>query len=449
MTPAATMRMPTRRRWLALGAVFALGTAVVGADAALKRAPHAGFVLPDADLTLATANLPAAWATLEDSPAFTRIRSVAPQIYQQLGLASRHRTGIRWTPVRWYVWFGRPTALSVSQRDWVMCCRPGLLLRAARALGLLDATAWRTGFLLIGSAQPIVDALARDGVSVEDLDLPQTVAISWRRDPAGEAEIDFSGDWSVRGVVEMREVEIDVRLARRRADTWPGDPTTTLFVSRTEIIDQLLPTDWPAFPFSAELERAWEEFCARLPAEWDASAESYQFALGSVDMRGVVPVPELGVILRPDAPFAPLNAPPRAIPYVWGVTSGWMEPWLGEPLSLYSASDRRIRVFVNQEPTMSRLLDEPLTGRNVPYDARLEADFDKIAEIAQRLVRIAAREHLLPAYSEQDVEHEITPYIEAIGELGRLTVEGRLTGGQLEFAGEFKPPAHTEEASET
>jgi hypothetical protein len=323
-----------------------------------------------------------------------------------------------------------------------------MLLRAVHALGLLDATAWRAGFLLIGSAQPIVDALAREGVSIENPG-PQTVALNWRGNLAGEAEIDFSGDWSVRGVVEMPDVEIDGRLARRRADAWPGAPAVTLFVSRMAILDELLPSDWPDVPFGEELERAWEEFRAKLPTGWDDSAESYQFALGSVDTRGVVPVPELGVILRPDASFAPLEAPPRALPYVWGVTSGWMEPWLGEALSLYAASDRRIRVFANQEPTMSRLLDPPLTGRAVPYDARLEADFAELATIARAIARIAAREQLLPAYSEQDVEHEIAPYIDAIGELGRLTVEGRLTGGQLEFAGAFEPPADAEDVGET
>ncbi len=439
-TPAARAR--SRRGWwaLALGALIA-GTAAL-ADGILKRAPHSGFVLPGADLSMSASNLPAAWDAFEHSPAFDRIQAEAPQVYQRIGLFSRHRTGIRWTPLRWYVWFGRPLSVSQSSGEWVMSCRPGLLLRGADALGVLDHANWREGFLVIGTSAQVVDSILRDGVKVHASENFDAISVAWNHEPAGNATIRFTDVWKIEGTVRVDEFEeLPGPAAQRRAAEWPGTPAATLFATRAGLLDALLPDAWPEFPFTAELERAWDDFRAKLPREWDASTDSYQFALVSVDTRGIVPVLEFGVVLRSSVPFAPLPMPHAGIPYVWGITPGWMDPWRGEPLSLYAASGQRMRAFANQERTMNSVLEDARPGRIVPYDARLDVDFAQIADIAKALARKAAQEQLLPAFDANDVERDVLPWIAAAGELGRLQIEGRFAGAELHFTGALLPPA--------
>jgi hypothetical protein len=444
MTAAEHTRARFRRGWLILASTVIAIVLVAVVDAYLKRAPHTGFVLANADFSATAPNLPVAWAQMERSAAFRRIREEVPQIRQRLELVSRHRTGIRWTPLRWYVWCGRPIAISESDGEWVMSCRPGLLLGAARALDLLGHARVRDGFLILGTSQDIVDTLVRHGTAVDFERPSDSVSISWRAHSQGEATLRFARECEVSGSILVEPAGDQPTVRNRNIAPWPGSPALSLYVSRRADLDELIPDVWPDFPFSSELQHAADDFRARLPSDWNASADSYNYVLVSVDTRGVVPIPEFGVILRSAGPFPPLPAPQGSIPYIWGATPGWMQPWRGEPLSLYAASDRRTRVFANQERAIDSVLSVRITERISASDARLDADFTQIASIARALVRTAAKEQLLPAYSPQDAEREILPWIDAVGEMGQLTLDGRVVGDRLEFSGAFSTPAETD-----
>jgi hypothetical protein len=440
MTPARSLR-PARRGWIALAAVAVVVALLAAVDTALKRAPHAGFVLPDADLAVSSPDFPRVWSEFEASDAFARIQSEAPEVYHRLGVYLRRSTGIRWTPLRWYAWFGRPVSVSVSSGGWVMSCKPGLLLRLAAAGGAAGPNAWRDGFLIIGESRRLVTELANRGVQADSVSRSDSVRVGWSGPHPGDAVVQFAGAWSVAGSIAIEEsAEGGEPGTARRVDDWPGTPVVTVFASRQALIDELLPKEWPEFPMNVELRRAWDDFRWRLPRDWSQPDDAVQFALVSVDTRDVIPVPELGALVRSSRGFEPLVPPKGALPYQWGVTAGWMAPWLGETVSLYAAGSDRVRAFANQERTMAALLDAPLPGRIASYDARLRLDFGQFADFAKSVTLTAAEQELLPAYSRDDVQLDLFPLFTALGALGVLELEGRQVGAQLEFNGRFTPP---------
>jgi hypothetical protein len=425
-------------------AAFALSLALTGADAYLKRAPHAGFMLPRVEWTMRAGDLPAAWAAFERSPVFSRVDDGGPEVYKRFGVWMRRETHVRWTPLRWHVWFGRPLAVSGTAEGWVASCRPGLLARIAFRLGAIEPAAWRDGFLLVGSSAALVEQLRAHGVSIPRGGARDTIAWEHIRDRAAEVTIGFDGEWEITGWISVDSERGVEGEAVRRTDDWPGAPALDFYTAGGDSFAELLPETWPDFPLSGKARQAWDDFLARLPRGWDADADSYHFALAAVDTRGTLPVPELGVILRSQSRFRPLAAPERAIPYTWGVTRGWMDPWRGEPMSLYAAAGPRIRVFTNQEPTIAALLDRPLTGRIVSYDARLRADLTQLAAIAKALTRTAAEVDLLPGRNVDDAEREIFPMLNALAAIGEIQLEGRYSASRLEFAGGTRPPAPRE-----
>ena len=113
MTSAGDPNPRARRGWTLLVALAALIAALVGVDAWLKRGSLPGVVLPNAEITLTATDLPSAWAALETSNTFGRIQTDAPDLRQRTGVWLRQQTGVRWTPLRWYVWFGRPLDVSI------------------------------------------------------------------------------------------------------------------------------------------------------------------------------------------------------------------------------------------------------------------------------------------------------------------------------------------------
>lgn len=449
MTDKDSSPRQTRRGWLSLLALTIVLFAVVSVDSYLKRAPHDGFLLPDADWNAHARDLPAAWNAMEDSDTFARARTAAPELYQRAGVWTRRASGIRWTPMRWRVWFGAPLAVSVAHDDWVLSCRPGLLIRTADLADLLPNSAWRDGYLLLGSSPKIVEALRTRGVVPSGESGDDTLVCSRNGESPVDLRIRFTREWSIEGAVALTENTGERPSGTsRRVDDWPGDPAFEFYTVRVNELEQLFPDRWPDFPLRDDMREAWDTFLDRLPRNWNEGSDAYHFTLVSVDTRSEAPIPELGLITRSVSTFPPLTMPENALPYLWGASPGWMEPLYGAPMSLYVAAGPRMRVFTNQEPTMAGLLDRPLTGRIVSYDTRLDADLAQLALIAKSLTRTAAEQELLPGYNKEDVERRIVPWLNAAGALGELHAEGRVVESRLEFAGAVRPVPEQAETKE-
>jgi hypothetical protein len=84
---------------------------------------------------------------------------------------------------------------------------------------------------------------------------------------------------------------------------------------------------------------------------------------------------------------------------------------------------------------MARLLDAPLPGRIASHDARLTVDFRQLGAAATSIARTAAEEELLPAYTKDDVEIEVVPFLSALAALNQLELRGHIVDSRLQFEG--------------
>ncbi len=446
-------RKRARRGWIGLLCTAAGLSVLLGIDFYFFSTHDEAIVLPGRDWTLSSADLPSTWADFDRSAVYQRIAEQAPELRPRVEAWMRRTTGMRWTPLRWNLWFGRVVAVSGLDDAAVFSVRAKFLARslfdAARLAGLLETREGvsrisglhvaRSGkFFLVGTTPEIVSRLAANGEKRSSAG-GRGITFDSSGEPAAAVEATADGEVAVSIWLE----QIDHRAPERAgyfAIEWPEKPIISV-VTRGLDLNSIVPeNDWPEFPGSEELARTWEDFETLLPEGWRAGADTTQFALFDVDTSEGVPVPDAAVYSRSETPLAPLLPPPNAIAYEWSGRAGWMTPWLGEGANLFVAADERSRVFANQEATMAKLMGRERAGRISSNDARIEIDTARLAKVLSDLARQAAKDELWPERNADDVEHDIIPWLNAFGALGEIQFEGKYENGGITLRGGTHAP---------
>ncbi len=451
-------RKHARRGWIALFAGAGLLALAIGLDFDYFARDGQALVLSEREWTLSSGDFPGTWSSIEQSAAFARAAEKAPEVPARIEAWMRQTTGLRWTPLRWNLWFGPVLFVSGADGAAVASVRAKFLARAgfalARATGLVDtrdgisqvsgvhiARAGR--FFLIGTSAEIVSRLRSSGERWSSLggtgimydtraELVRAFNIN------ADNEIQLSIVW---GGIEHRTPA----RAEYFAIEWPEAPILSA-VTRGVDFHSIASTDrWPEFPGRSEVERAWSDFEALLPEGWRAGADTTQFALFDVDSSETIPVVDAAVFSRSESPLLELKPPAGAIPYEWSGNAGWMTPWLGEGAQLFVVANERSRVFANQEATMAKVMARERAGRITSDDARIDIDAARLAAVLSDLARKAAREELWPERNEADVERDVVPWLNAFGALGEIAFVGKYEGEGITLRGGTHAPAKAAE----
>ncbi len=448
-------RKRVRRGWIGFVIVAGATSAFLAVDFEFLSTHDEALILRERTWTLSSGDLPRTWTKFERSATFQRINEAAPEVYSRFALEMRRLTGIRWTPARCNLWFGRIIYVFGDDDAVVASMRATLLTRAAYAaaqsIGLANTRDGvseiggvymaRAGkFLVVGTTSEIVSRLAENGehlfsVGGEGVSFDSTI------DPA--FGIYAAIDREITTAIWLNRIEH--RLPDRAgyfAIEWPETPIVSV-VSRGLDLNAIVPEgDWPEFPGSEELAQTWRDFEGLLPEGWRAGADTTQFALFDVDTSENIPIPDAAVFSRSETPLLPLVAPPNAIPYEWSGRVGWMTPWKGEGANLFVMADERSRVFTNQEATMAKLMARERAGRIASDDARIEIDTARLAKILSDLTRQTAKDELWPERNADDVERDVIPWLKALGALGTIRLEGKYEGEGITLrGGTHAPPA--------
>ncbi len=445
-----------RRGWVALVVASLAGIGFFGRGADTLYVAGEGFFLSDADWTLSSGDLPETWRQFEKSRVFDRILTDAPEVYSRLNIHMRQMTGMRWTPLRWRLWFGRPAVLMGIGDDVALTTRAKfstmVCLGMSRALGLghIEDNRFRLAgfyiekvgrFLIISTSPEAFSQLQSRGEVASSFG-GMAISYSLNEEPAFDVTVvPEDGECAVIAWINKRD-STDAERAGNFMIDWPTSPIVNVKSrgSSLDIESDLVSDLWTSFPVSQEVNSAWENFEKLLPAGWRTGTDTIQFALFAVDTSETIPIPDAAVYARSETPLGPLTAPVSAIPYEWSGNAGWMTPWQGEGAHLFVVANDRTRAFTNHEATMAALMARERAGRVVSDDALIEVDAPRLSKILIDLTRKAAKNELWPEKNYDDVEHDIVPWLRAFGALGEIRLEGRYENGPLVLRGGTRAP---------
>ncbi len=446
---------PHFRRWLPLTAALVLLALLYSLDGALKNSGIAGFAPRDATLVVASDDLARAWDALESTEAHRRVMDEAPLFFYDAVMEGRKASGIRWTPQRWGLWFGKRFVLGRLEGQPGVCLRPGILTRAATLIlrvagsqgpekGVYQtagmAYGWRDGFLILSPSTAYIRAARAD--TAERIELsgrPGTVSVDWRGEPACRLTLQAAPTLSIDGWVDIELPKRDAPLTL--AGAWPEHPLLEVTGTSAEEIIELVAGFVPEFPGTELLHRAFDELKGQLPEDWAEGSNEFSFAIMSVDTTEFLAVPEFAMAVRGQRNLVQIRPPRDAILHEWAGLSGWFKPWLGEKMSVCVAGAEDLRLFTSQERTMARVLGRLEEMGATESDLLISFDLTHFASIALELTRRAADYELLPRLNAEDTETRIVPILDAAAQLGTLHIDGKAgDGGMYVRANLLSPP---------
>ena len=448
---------PRIRRWLPLSAALILIVLLYFLDNALKTSAIAGFAPKDATLVIASDNLAHAWAALESTDAHRRVMNEAPQVLYDAVMNGRKASGIRWTPQRWRLWFGKRFVFARLDGRHGVCLRPGILghatalmLRAAasqspeegvyRTAGV--AYGWRDGFLIVSPSTPyVVETMAETAERLELSNRPDSVSIDWRGEPACRLTLHATPTLTIDGWVDIEIPERDAALTL--AGAWPELPLLEVTGTSAEELLKHVAEFLPDFPGTELVHQALDELKSELPEDWAAGSDEFSFAIMSVDTTEFLAVPEMAMAVRGQRDLVRIKPPRDSIRHEWAGFSGWYKPWLGEKMSVCVAGAEDIRLFTSQERTMARCIDRIENAGASQSDVLVSLDLTHFATIALVLTRRAAEYELIPRHNADDTEKRIVPFLDAAAQLGTLYIDGRAGDGGVYVHATLAAPPDT------
>ena len=446
---------PSFRRWALLAASVLIGFLLYAADRSLKQAEFTGYAPANADFVFASNTLPAEWAALELHPEFLRITGESPELLRDTMVAARKATGFRWTPARWRTWFGDRLVYARIEEGSGVCVRPGLLARAALGVRSLAggregdllwakgwAFAWRDGFLVASKSPAFVRRVMSQGERYERGGRADGLHLFWRGDPQTSLTVHVGESPSAIGWVDVSLTERELPLSL--VDTWADGPLLEVAATSAEETIRLVSEYLPEFAGLELVAQAFEELEHELPRGWADGTTEFSLAVPQVDTSEFLAVPEFAIALRGEDVLPPIRMPREAIAYEWAGLSGWFKPWLGEKLSICAMGADDWRVFASQEPVMARYAGRVGMTSAVDVDILASADVGAFSQLAQILIRRAAEQELMPGWNSDDVQKDLVPLLDALGQLGRIVVQGEMTELGLEIRAHLEPAAPPE-----
>ncbi len=466
------------RGWRMLAALGLVLAAVTILDRRLlDAAPLYGVRPADATWVLSTGDFPKFWRDLEAGDVFTRVQENWPRPQGELERAVRLATGIRPSPTRWRIWLGERFTVAQSPDGIGYSVYPGILLRAvayvAQPLGFgVDESgvgeyndifyAWRDRFLVFSRDRAYVQACVQRGVQTTlRSGAGGDLAFHWFGDHEGYLRVSTGSALPVDGRVKLALTDGAVPLSLTNA--WPSPPAAALTVRTWDdlrtvgsVADAALEQFQPWLESKAALRQAVHHWNLQpLPSDWDSRSTQFSLALRGAEVSGFIPIPDLALVMREDAPVTgnhplrPIFDGQLAVDYEWQGEPGVYFPWLGENLSPCLGRYGHDYIATLNEPAMAALAGTltagPTTAPNV--DTTLRVSWAPAAAIARDVVLNAASRGLWPGSSGAEVQEKVTPILDAIGTLGTLRMDGTvLADGWIELDGMlFEPDSSFED----
>lgn len=446
--PSGTSRRPARARylWVLFAAALAVIPAFLIVDSNAKAADIAGYCPEDCAWTLFLPTAGRFWERLVQTHAFAKLRDQGVDPFEAWSVDVRKSVGIRPTPDRWPLWLGDQLLMARSAQGIGYCTHPGLLLRALSAIHQRFAEpesedmyrygvyvyGWREGYLVYSkSAEYVRAALGAQPFQMEEGRPSDGARIAWNTHPRGRVTVHSAKGFPVEGWVRM-DVTPRVR-GLELASSWPEKPTAYISGARPEELAGFVEELLKAVPHGENLQPVWDLAYGSLPENWSDGIDEYTVAILDTDVSQTVPVPEIAMLLR--GPRIGLDAPDGVIPYEWGGRPGWLRPWLGEKLALCSSATEDFGVLASQESLMWGLMDGVELGTPLAADLMVHVDWKRAGRLCLKLLRALAGQELIPRMNEADLNRLVTPYLNALVEMGNLNLVGLIDGQRLFFKG--------------
>jgi len=447
--PRLHPRFPSRRYRLVLVLVLLLlVVAALFADRRMVASPVAGYLPESAVWRLEASDLPGLftrWNALNTSAA---MRRASPALHQDVPLAICRMTGIRPTPGRTRLWLGRTLLLGGDASGWCLSVRPGLALRLAAWLGgplrSADdddfwrdyASAWHEGFLLVASSQRYLDQVMAEGVPVPRAEMPEdALRISWEGEHAGLLEVAVAEQIPLLFHLKTpADSEAKLRYAAGWYDamltvnTHRGAPVAQAVLAGLALAESQVNPDVAAG--LRAIAASWWPAYSPLQI---ASAPVGEWAAGIVDLDFT---PDIPVV---ESVWAGQSADPAALAELlpdarqehrWGDVTGWLIPVPGDARTWALAEREGTTFLSSHEHRMPALL---ATARREPEAGVGAVNLrwkPAMAALRDALIR-AAKDGLLPGYSDRDMRTNVVPYLDAFADWGTLQLHAGSENGEV------------------
>ena len=459
------MKRWTRRHGWGLLAI--LLCVLVWLDTCLVRQePRTAYVPSNADVILFSSDFPALCSSLARTDAAGALNSALQMPLHRLMVSVRQETGIRPTPWRWRLWLGPQLVVAHTESGWGGCVRPGVLMRAVTYLqrtpkdGLFHwgslTYGWRDGYLVFSPSREYVASSLADPPRALEIPHPSTALQATFRQQDGEGVLqlqpdsDFTFSGWIRPARGLLPPHPDHNTSLALVETWPECPLFSVtgvhwedvrFISSlrfglVHFFDPYKASAW----FHAERFLAAHWGMARLPKGWNQSSHEFALALFDMSLDGILPVPDMALVMRQEMgnapnPLLPLAQSGSVIPYEWEGKRGELIPFLGDRWTLCMAHDDKDWIATSNQQRMGAVLKGRHAGTSVQADWMVQLNWNRLGDCTERILRTAISEELLWYTDARDFDREWMPYVDGIKQLGFMEVRGIRDGEQIQVDG--------------
>jgi hypothetical protein len=422
---------------IVIGAVFV--------DRRMLNSPHAGYLPESAVWRVEASDLPGLFSRWNDLNTSASMRRASPALHQNIPLAICRMTGIRPTPGRTRLWLGRTFLLGGDDSGWCLSVRPGIALRLASVLGSplrsADeddfwrdyASAWRGGFLLVASSKGYLDTVLAADVPVARTEMADDVLrVSWEGEHAGLLEVAVAEQLPL---LFRMKTPADPEAQLRYAAGW-HDAMLTVNTHRGAPVAQAALTGLSWAQRQMHPDRA--AMLRRLVASWwsaycpldlnQVPVGEWAVGIADLDFAPDIPVVESVWAGRTSDPAVSMGQLPTIRQeHRWDDITGWLLPVSGDARTWALAEREGTTFLASHEHRMSALL---ATARREPEAGVAALNLrwkPAMAALRDALVR-AAKDGLLPGYSDRDVRADLVPYVDAFADWGTLQLHAGSDG---------------------
>ena len=459
--------MKIKKRGVAWGILIALLCSGAWIDSRLVRQESGTAYVPeDADCLVVVDDFPALCNELNGTEAAKSLEDALRMPLYELVVGLRNTTGIRPTSWRWRLWLGPRLAVAHNSGGWGGCARPGVLMRIVTSFQRTPADGifswnslfyrWRDGFMIFGPSRDFVaKSLAAPPRALDAANAPAEIRATFKQgDLQAFLSVQPEKGFQISGWIQpphgVLSASKEHTASLSLVNTWPESPLLAITSARWE--DLRLVTDLRFLllryidPYKASMWYQGEKFLAdqwgiaQLPKNWSLSTQEFGLALFDTGLDGVLPVPELALVLRQAAagrpnPLEPLAHTGTVLPYEWEGKRGQIVPYLGERWALCLARDDKDWFATSNQLLMGKGLGKLSAGPPIQADLMLQLDWMKLGECMTRILNAAAEEELLMWKDVSDLGRDWMPYVDGMKKLGTLELRAIRESDRVRFEG--------------
>lgn len=443
---------PAKGRWLFRGIVLSI-TVVVAAllvmiDGRMITSQDAGYALESATWQVEVSDLPALFRQWDRLNTNAAMRRASPALHLNVPLAICRMTGIRPTPGRARLWLGHSFYVSGGEGGWCVSVHPGIALRLVSWLGNSlkgasetdfwrnYATAWHGDYFLLASSQAYLDEVIAKGQPVKKSGAPEdTLRLSWKGDYPGM--IDVAAQDQIPVLFSLKAAA-DPNSKLRFPAGWPDTIITVNAHRGTPLVaaaaSGLAWAEGRLDPDTAQLLRRllsawWPVYCPLDLA--GAPVDEWAAGIVSADFQGDLPVVETVWAGRlADQAVLPGLLSAGRQEHRWDEISGWLIPVAGDGRTWAAAEKEGTAFLASHETRMPALLATARRETAAGVGA-LNLHWKPVINALKGALLRAAKDGILPGYSEDDLQATILPCLDAFAAWGEIQLTAHAQGGQI------------------